>query len=154
MSETKTKTPTIQNRKARFEFRIDDSFEAGVVLVGTEIKSVRQGHVGFTDSFAFMKDGEVWLKDMYIKEFEHGSYNNHEPMRLRKLLLKRDEIRKIDKMITQKGYTLVPLKLYFVRGRAKIELGLAQGKKMHDKRASIAERDAKREMDRVKKQHS
>lgn len=149
MSETKT--PTIQNRKARFEFRIEDSFEAGVVLKGTEIKSVRQGHVGFTDSFAFMKDGEVWLKDMYIKEFEHGSYNNHEPTRLRKLLLKRDEIRKIDKMVSQKGYTLVPLKLYFKNGKAKIELGLATGKKMHDKRETIAERDAKREMDRARK---
>jgi len=112
---------------------------------------VRKGNVGFTDSFAYMKDGEVWLKDMYIKEFEHGSYNNHDPLRLRKLLLKKEEIRKIDKAISQKGYSLVPLKLYFKNGRAKIEMGLAIGKKLHDKRETIAERDAKREMDRASK---
>lgn len=128
-----------------------DTFEAGIALQGTEVKSVRKGNVGFTDSFAYMKDGEVWLKDMYIKEFEHGSYNNHDPLRLRKLLLKKEEIRKIDKAISQKGYSLVPLKLYFKNGRAKIEMGLAIGKKLHDKRDSIAERDAKREMDRASK---
>jgi SsrA-binding protein len=144
-------TPTIENRKARFEFHIVDTFEAGVVLQGTEIKSIRKGNVGFTDSFAYMKEGEVWLKDMYIKEFEHGSYNNHPPLRLRKLLLNRDEIKKIDKAITQKGYSLVPLKLYFKNGRVKIEMGLAIGKKLHDKRATIAERDAKRELDRAMK---
>jgi SsrA-binding protein len=144
-------TPTIQNRKARFEFQIIDSFEAGIVLQGTEVKSVRKGNVGFTDSFAFMKDGEVWLKDMYIKEFEHGSYNNHEPLRLRKLLLNKTEIRKIDKALSQKGYTLVPLKLYFKKGRAKIEMGIGVGKKLHDKRQSMVERDAKREIDREMK---
>jgi SsrA-binding protein len=144
-------TPTIENRKARFEFHIVDTFEAGVVLQGTEIKSIRKGNVGFTDSFAYMKEGEVWLKDMYIKEFEHGSYNNHPPLRLRKLLLNRDEIKKIDKAITQKGYSLVPLKLYFKNGRVKIEMGLAIGKKLHDKRATMAERDAKRELDRAMK---
>jgi SsrA-binding protein len=98
-----------------------------------------------------MKDGEVWLKDMYIKEFEHGSYNNHDPLRLRKLLLKKEEIKKIDKAISQKGYSFVPLKLYFKNGRAKIEMCLAVGKKLHDKRDSIAERDAKREMERASK---
>lgn len=144
-------TPTIQNRKARFEFQIIDSFEAGIVLQGTEVKSVRKGNVGFTDSFAFMKDGEVWLKDMYIKEFEHGSYNNHEPLRLRKLLLNKVEIRKIDKALSQKGLTLVPLKLYFKKGRAKIEMGVGVGKKLHDKRQSMADRDVKRELDRVMK---
>ncbi len=144
-------TPTIQNRKARFEFSILDTFEAGIVLQGTEVKSVRKGNVGFTDSFAFMKDGEVWLKDMYIKEFEHGSYNNHDPLRLRKLLLNKEEIRKIDKALSQKGHTLVPLKLYFKNGRAKIEMGIGVGKKLHDKRQTITERDAKRELDRVMK---
>jgi len=144
-------TPTIQNRKARFEFQIIDTFEAGIVLHGTEVKSVRKGNVGFTDSFAFMKGGEVWLKDMYIKEFEHGSYNNHDPLRLRKLLLNKVEIRKIDKALSQKGYTLVPLKLYFKNGRAKIEMGVGVGKKLHDKRQSIADRDSKREIDRVMK---
>jgi SsrA-binding protein len=148
-----TNTPTIQNRKARFEFQIVDTFEAGIMLQGTEVKSVRQGNIGFTDSFAFMKEGEIWLKDMYIKEFEHGSYNNHDPLRLRKLLLKKEEIRKIDKAISQKGFTLVPLKLYFKNGRAKIEVGLGVGKKLHDKRSSIAERDANREMDRARKQN-
>jgi SsrA-binding protein len=144
-------TPTIENRKARFEFHIIDTFEAGIVLQGTEIKSIRKGNVGFTDSFAYMKEGEVWLKDMYIKEFEHGSYNNHPPLRLRKLLLNKEEIKKIDKALTQKGYSFVPLKLYFKSGRVKIEMGLAVGKKLHDKRATMAERDAKREIDRAMK---
>lgn len=146
-------TPTIENRKARFEFHILDTFEAGIVLQGTEIKSIRMGNVGFTDCFAYMKEGEVWLKDMYIKEFEHGSYNNHPPLRLRKLLLNKEEISKIDKAITQKGYSFVPLKLYFKNGRVKIEMGLAVGKKLHDKRATMAERDAKREMDRALKRN-
>ena len=141
-------TPSIQNRKARHEFTIVDSFEAGLVLSGTEVKSLRQGNASFGDAFAYMKKGEVWLKDFYIKPFEQGSYNNHEPRRERKLLLHRDQIRRIDRAVSQKGITLVPLKLYFTRGLAKIELGLAKGKRKYDKRASIAEKDVKRELDR------
>ncbi len=147
-SEQKTGTPAIKNRKARHEFTIVDSFETGIVLTGTEVKSLRQGNANFGDAFAFMKSGEVWLKDFYIKPFDQGSYNNHEPRRERKLLLRADEIRKVDRAVAQKGMTLVPLKLYFTRGLAKMELGLAKGKKKHDKRTSIAEKDVKRDMDR------
>ena len=147
-NEQKTGTPSIKNRKAWHEFTIEDSFEAGLVLTGTEVKSLRNGNASFGDAFAYMKAGEVWLKDLYIKPFEMGSYNNHDPRRERKLLLRRDEIRKLDRAVNQKGVTLVPLKLYFTRGLAKIELGLAKGKKKYDKRASIAEKDVKRDMDR------
>lgn len=146
--QQKPGTPSITNRKARHEFTIEGSFEAGIVLTGTEIKSLRQGNASFGDAFAYLKSGEVWLKDFYIKPFEHGSYNNHDPRRERKLLLNRDEIRKIDRAVSQKGITLVPLKLYFTRGLAKLELGLAKGKKKYDKRASIAAKDEKRDRDR------
>ncbi len=142
---------SIQNRKARFEFQIDKTWEAGLVLQGTEVKSLRAGNASFTDSFAYMKDGELWLKDLYIKEFEHGNYNNHDTRRIRKLLLNRVELEKIDRALKEKGYTIVPLALYFKKGKAKIEIGLAKGKKLYDKRATIAERDVKRELDRLKK---
>lgn len=142
---------SIQNRKARFEFQIDKTWEAGLVLQGTEVKSLRAGNASFTDSFAYMKDGELWLKDLYIKEFEHGNYNNHDTRRIRKLLLNKAELDKIDRALKEKGYTIVPLALYFKKGRAKIEIGLAKGKKLYDKRATIAERDVKRELDRLKK---
>lgn len=141
-------TPSIQNRKARHEFTIDSTQEAGLVLTGTEVKSLRLGNASFGDAFAYMKNGEVWLKDFYIKPFDQGSYNNHEPRRERKLLLRRDELRKLDKAVAQKGYTLVPLKVYFTRGLAKLQLGLARGKKKYDKRASIAEKDVKRDLAR------
>lgn len=141
--------PTIKNRKATFDFNIEETFEAGIALQGTEVKSIRNGNVSFTDSFAYMDKGEVLLKDLYIKEFDQGSYNNHEATRTRKLLLKKKEIAEIDKAISQQGYTLVPLKIYFKNGYAKVQLGLAKGKKRYDKRASIAERDTSREMKRT-----
>ncbi len=144
----KTGPPQIVNRKARRDFHVEKSFEAGIVLKGTEVKSLRQGNANFTDAFAYMKDGEVWLKDMYIKEFDQGSYNNHDTRRDRKLLLNKEEIRKLDKNVNQQGYTLVPLKLYFKKGKAKIELALAKGKKQFDKRADMAEKDMKRQMER------
>lgn len=140
--------PQIVNRKARRDFQVEKSFEAGIVLKGTEVKSLRQGNANFTDAFAYLKHGEIWLKDMYIKEFDQGSYNNHDSRRDRKLLLNKDEIAKLDKSVNQQGYTLVPLKLYFKKGKAKIELALAKGKKQFDKRADIAEKDVKREMER------
>lgn len=149
--ESKKSTISVQNRKARHDFHIDKTWEAGIVLQGTEVKSLRQGNCSFVDSFAYMKNGEVFLKDFYIKEFEQGSYNNHDSRRERKLLLNREEIQKIDKAITQKGFTLVPLALYFKHGKAKIEIGLARGKKVFDKRQTLAEKDAKREMDRKMK---
>ncbi len=146
--ENQKSTPTIQNRKARHEFSIEETFEAGIVLKGTEVKSLRQGKASLQEAFAYLKDGEVWLRDMYIKPYEQGSYANHDERRQRKLLLKRREIREIEKYINQKGYTLVPLKLYFKGGYAKILLGLARGKKTYDKREDIKERDTKRELER------
>ncbi len=152
MNQTKKTTPTLKNKKAYFEYQIETTFEAGIALQGTEVKSLRAGHASFTDSFAYIHHGEIWLKELYIKEFDQGSYNNHDSRRQRKLLLTKDEIKKIDTALKQKGYTLIPLKIYFKRGLAKVLLGLAKGKKQYDKRASIAEKDAKRDMDRRMKQ--
>lgn len=149
MSDQKQKsTPTIKNRKARHEFSVEETFEAGIVLKGTEVKSLRDGKASLQEAFAYLQDGEVWLRDMYIKPYKYGSYANHDERRKRKLLLKRREIREIEKYINQKGYTLVPLKLYFKNGYAKILVGLARGKKKYDKREDIKERDTKRELER------
>lgn len=147
MSEN-TKSPTIQNRKAYHDYQIDDTFEAGLVLKGTEVKSLRQGKANFTDAFAFIQDGEVFLREMYIKPYEHGSFYNHDPRRQRKLLLNKKEIRELEKATQQKGYTIAPLKLYFKAGKAKVLIGLARGKKQFDKRESIKEKDVKRQIDR------
>ena len=144
----KNAPPKIENRKARHEFHIDETYEAGVVLRGTEVKSIRAGKASLQESFAFLDNGEVWLKNMYIKPYEFGSYYNHDERRDRKLLLKRNEIKEIDKRINQRGFTLVPLKLYFKGGYAKILLGLARGKKQYDKREDIKEKDVRRELDR------
>lgn len=151
MADKKKAPVSVQNRKARHDFHIEKSWESGIALQGTEVKSLRAGNCSFVDSFAYLSNGEIILKDFYIRHFEQGSYNNHDERRERKLLLNREEIDKIDKAITQKGFTLVPLAMYFKNGRAKIELGLARGKKMFDKRASLAEKDAKREIDRTMK---
>ena len=151
--EEQKKGPSrIVNKKARRDFSIEETFEAGIVLQGTEVKSLRAGHANFTDAFAYMQDGELWLKDMYIKEFDQGSYNNHDTRRDRKLLLNKSELTKLDKQINQQGYTVIPLKLYFKRGKATLELALAKGKRKYDKRADMAEKDAKRDMERKIKQ--
>lgn len=142
-------SPTIKNRKAFHDFTIEDSFVAGIALQGTEVKSIRQGNASFTDSFAFIKDGEVWLKEFYIKPFEHGSYNNHDPRRERKLLLTKKEIRELEKATQQKGNTIVPLKIFFKNGFVKVQIGLAKGKKRFDKRESIKASDTKRDIDRA-----
>lgn len=147
MSEKKN-TPTIQNRKASHDYQIEQTYEAGIVLLGTEVKSIRLGHVSFTDAFAFILDDEVWLRELYIKPYEHGSYYNHDPLRPRKLLLNKKEIRELQKAIHQKGNTVVPLKIYFTKGNAKVLIGLARGKKKFDKRESIKAADTKRDMDR------
>lgn len=144
----KRNQPTIENRKARFDFHIEDTYEAGLVLQGTEVKSIRDGKASLQEAFAYLNNGEVWLKNMYIKPYKFASYNNHDERRDRKLLLKRKEIREIDKHISQRGYALVPLKLYFKGGYAKLLLGLARGKKQYDKREDIKEKDVKRELDR------
>jgi SsrA-binding protein len=144
----KNTPPNIENRKARHDYHIDDTYEAGIVLKGTEVKSIRDGKASLNEAFAYLNDGEVWLKNMYIKPYKFGSYANHDERRDRKLLLKRREIREIDKQINQKGFTLVPLKLYFKGGYAKVLMGLARGKKQYDKREDIKEKDVRRELDR------
>lgn len=145
---SKNNTPTIKNRKARHDYHIENTYEAGIVLKGTEVKSLRNGNASLKEAFAYLRDGEVFLRDMYIKPYEHGSYTNHEERRERKLLLNKREIAELDKSVTQKGFTLVPLKLYFKKGYAKVLIGLAKGKKQYDKREDIKERDTKRELDR------
>ena len=138
-----------QNKKARHDYSILEVFEAGLVLVGTEVKSLREGRATLTDGFAQLDGGELYLHNVHIPEYNQGSWTNHEPKRKRKLLLNRNEIREIDIKVSRQGYTVVPLSIYFKDGRVKVELGLAQGRKAHDKRHAIAERDAKREMSRA-----
>tara|TARA_B100000575_G_scaffold235404_1_gene197138 strand:+ start:17991 stop:18401 length:411 start_codon:yes stop_codon:yes gene_type:complete len=125
-----------------------ETFEAGISLQGTEVKSLRAGKANFADAFVFVREQEVWLKELHISSYDHGSYMNHEPKRDRKLLLHKKEIRALDKGVQKKGHTIVPLKLYFVRGKAKLQISLAKGKKLYDKRDSIKEKDVKRQMKR------
>lgn len=141
-------TPTIKNRKARHEYHVEETYEAGIVLKGTEVKSLREGKASLGEAFAFLQNGEVWLNNMYIKPYKHGSYTNHNERRKRKLLLNKREIHAIDKAVSKQGYTLVPLKMYFKKGYAKLLIGIAKGKKKHDKREDIKERDVKREIER------
>ena len=136
------------NRKARYEYFIDETFEAGLVQTGTEIKSVRANKVNLAGSYARVERGEAWLIGAHIAPYEQASRENHDPKRTRKLLLHRREIDEIIGRAKQKGQTIVPLRLYISRGRAKLELGLARGKQLHDKRRDIADRDAKREVAR------
>jgi SsrA-binding protein len=136
-----------RNRSAFHEYFIEDKYDAGMVLTGTEVKSLRAGKASFNDSFCIIDNGEVWLKNLHISEYSYGTYANHPPVRDRKLLLKKKEIRKLVNKLKDKGYTLIPLKIWFSEnGFAKIQIGLAKGKKLHDKRASIKEREAKREL--------
>ena len=137
------------NRKARHDYLIEDTFEAGMVLSGTEVKSLRAGRASLVDSFAQVKDGEVWLEGAYIPEYTQGTWTNHEPRRSRKLLLHRQEIVRLIGKTRESGLTLVPLSMYFSDGRAKVEIALARGRRSYDKRQALAERDAKKEMDRA-----
>lgn len=140
-----------QNRRASHDYSILDTIEAGLVLVGTEVKSLRAGKASLAESYATIDDGEVWVRQMHIPPYEQGNRWNVDPVRARKLLLHVAEIAKLKKAVAQKGHTLVPLKLYFSHGRAKLLLGIAKGKKTHDKRQAIADRDARREIDRAKR---
>ena len=139
----------IKNRKAFHDYIIEETFDAGLVLQGTEVKSLRKGNASFTDAFAFIRNGEVWLRDFYIKPFEHGSFYNHDPRRDRKLLLSKKEIRELDRAVLQKGNTIIPLKIFFKNGFAKVQIGLAKGKKKFDKRESIKQKDTKRDIYRA-----
>lgn len=136
------------NRKARHEYEILDSLEAGIVLTGTEVKSLRAGKANLKDSYANVRNGEVFLYSMHISPYSHGNYNNHDPLRDRKLLLHKKEIKKLIGKVQEKGLTLVPLKLYFKDGKVKVELAVARGKKIYDKRRDIAKRDAERDLQR------
>lgn len=144
--------PVTVNRQAYHDYFIDETYEAGIVLTGTEVKSIRAGRVNLRGAFARIKDDEVWLEGAHIAEYEQGTYMNHVPTRPRKLLLHRREINRLLTSVQAKGLTLVPLRLYFKNNRAKVELGLARGKKLYDKRQAIAKRDTERELARVTKQ--
>ena len=146
----KTKTVSL-NRKAYHDYRILESIEAGIALTGTEVKSLRAGRVNIRDGYARPERGEFWLYNMHIARYEEANRYNHEPTRPRKLLLHRRQINDLSAKVMQKGFTVVPLKLYFKNGKAKVELGLAQGKRLYDKRQSIARRETEREMERTLK---
>jgi SsrA-binding protein len=138
-----------QNKKARHDYHIEDVWEAGLVLTGTEVKSLRAGRASLVDGFAVIRDGEVWLQNVHIPEYTEGTWTNHEPRRNRKLLLHRQEIERLIGKTKESGLTLVPLALYFKDGKAKVEIALARGKKTHDKRQALAEKQAAREMSRA-----
>jgi SsrA-binding protein len=135
----------VTNRRAHFDYAVEEKFEGGLVLVGSEVKSMRDGKVELVDAYATVERDELWLKQMYIAPFEQASAFPHEPRRSRKVLVHHSEIARIDRAIAREGMTLVPLRLYFKRGRVKVELGLARGKKVHDKRADIARKTADKE---------
>lgn len=140
------------NRKARHDYSILETFEAGIALTGTEVKSLRRGKVSLQDSYADVKNGEIWIYNLHISPYEHGNIYNHDPKRPRKLLLNKDEIAYLVGKVRERGLTLIPLSIYFnERGWAKVELGLAKGKKLYDKRRDIAERDERRELERLYK---
>ncbi|MDQ0338419.1 SsrA-binding protein [Caldalkalibacillus uzonensis] len=138
-----------QNKKASHDYYIEDTYEAGIVLTGTEIKSIRAGKVNLKDSFARIKNGEVFLMNMHISPYEQGNRFNHDPLRTRKLLLHKREINKLIGLTKEKGYALIPLKIYLKRGLAKIDLAVAKGKKLYDKRETMKKRDAQREIERA-----
>lgn len=139
------------NKEARFRYFLEDFVEAGLVLKGTEVKSMRTGKVQLSDSYVFVKNGEAFISNMHISEYAHGNRENHEPLRERKLLLNRKEIDRLQAATQEQGKTIVPTELYFSKGKAKVEIAVGKGKKLHDKRESIKDRDAKREMDRARK---
>ena len=149
MAKTKSDNLIVDNRKARHDYHIHDTFEAGIVLTGTEIKSIRQGRLNLKDSFCRIDDrGELWLMGVHISPYEQGNRFNHDPERTRKLLMHKAEIHKLWGQVKEKGYSLVPLNFHFARGLVKVTIGLVTGKKNYDKRQDIAERDAKRDISR------
>lgn len=151
MSEPRAERLLTTNRRARHEYDIEESVEAGLVLTGTEVKSLRTGRASLGEAYARVERGEVWLHHLHIPPYGAGNIFNHEPLRRRKLLLHRSQIQRLAARAAQKGYTLIPLRLYFSRGKAKIELGVGRGKKLYDKRSAIGEREAKRAAERALK---
>ena len=152
MSNNQIKT-VATNRKAHHDYFVEETYEAGIALTGTEIKSVRAGRVNLRDSFAMVRDGDLWLMNAHIAPYEQGTYANHEPRRPRRLLMHRREINRIASELQEKGFTLVPLRLYLKNNRAKVELGLARGKKQYDKRATLRKKETQREIDRAVARH-
>jgi SsrA-binding protein len=140
------------NRRARFEYHLEETYEAGLVLTGTEVKSLRSGRASLQEAFARVEGGEVWLHHLHIPPYAAGNIFNHDPLRTRKLLLHRSEVRRLFGKVQQKGYTLVPLRLYFKRGIVKVELAVARGKRQYDKRAAIARREADRQIEKAVRQ--
>ena len=139
----------IRNRNAYHEYHIEDKYSAGIVLAGTEVKSLREGKASFNDSYCLINKGEIWVKSLHIAEYSHGTSSNHDPLQDRKLLLHKKEIRKLEGKIKEKGFTLVPLRIFFnEKGIAKMEIGLGKGKRLYDKRETIRQRDTEREMKR------
>ncbi|MDD7459399.1 MAG: SsrA-binding protein SmpB [Treponema sp.] len=136
------------NRKSRFNYTVTDTFECGIALEGTEVKSVKAGNISFADSFALIENGEVWVQNLHISEYAYSSVFNHDPDRKKKLLLHREEIKRLQRKVDEKGFTLVPLDFYLKHGLVKVKLGLCKGKKEFDKRADIKDRDVKRELAR------
>ena len=149
MAKEQARKVVASNRKARHDYLIEDTYEAGLVLTGTEVKSLRMGRASLVDGYATFYGDELWLEGVHIPEYLTGTWTNHAPRRRRKLLLNRAEIAKIERKITDKGYTIVPLSLYFKDGRAKVEIALAKGKKAYDKRHTLAERQANREKEQA-----
>lgn len=143
--------PLAQNRKARHDYEIIETYEAGLVLKGTEIKSIRKGKMNIQDAYVSINQGEAWLKNAHVSEYDHGNIFNHDPLRDRKLLLHKEEIIKMSQQVKLMGMTLIPLKVYLVRGRAKLLFGLARGKNKYDKRHALKEQQAKRDIDRALK---
>lgn len=141
-----------RNRRARHDYHIEDVYEAGLVLTGTEVKSLRAGRASLSDGFAQITDGEAWLHNVHIPEYVQGTWTNHEPRRIRKLLMHRKEIDRLSSETAERGLTIIPLSLYFSDGKAKVELALARGKRTYDKRHDLAKRDAAREVDRALRQ--
>jgi SsrA-binding protein len=154
MTEKKEDTAVATNRKARHDYFIEETIEAGMALQGTEVKSLRLGLANLTDSYVLVRNEEAFLFNANISPYPHGNIMNHEPLRTRKLLLHKEEIRKLLGRMAQKGYTLIPLKIYFTRGRAKVLIGLAKGKKAPDKRDTIREKESKRELERAVKERN
>lgn len=148
MGEDKT---VVNNRKARYEYEIVDQIEAGLVLRGSEVKSLRAGRANLADAYARVIKGEIWVIGMHISSYKEATDQNHEPLRDRKLLLHRSEIKKLKRRIEEKGFTLIPLRLYFKSNKAKVEIGVARGKRQYDKKTTIADRDAKRDLEREQK---
>ena len=149
MAKKKGIKPVAENRKARHDFFIEESYECGIELKGTEVKSMRQGRVNLKESYAVVRDGEVFVQSMHISPYEQGNIFNTDPLRPKRLLLHKNEIRKLGGMVQRQGYTLVPLSVYLKDGRMKLSLGLCVGKHLHDKRADMAERDAKLDISRA-----